>query len=219
MRSRASRRQRGGVSRSIDYLARSITDPAQDFERGAALHEIAKFVRTIFDQASEGERHCGYFLAELLAFLIKRRLRLEKLNETFRSAFLTWESSRPKTIKDTALRRLIERILSNAIRERRDMQMAKHIQGMWLLLKRDEVLIRLPEFSNTPDAIRRWSDAIVYPRLRSMAGELRDHPIIGSLPAALDRNHKFQISRLKPLVRQTVARIAAIPQRYYFDIS
>ena len=87
------------------------------------------------------------------------------------------------------------------------------------MIKRNKTLLALPEFSADPKVVSEWTDKIVYPKLRSMQSELAEDPVIGRLKKALDENGKFHVSGLKPLIKQTVARIAALPTAYYFDIS
>ena len=87
------------------------------------------------------------------------------------------------------------------------------------MIKRNKTLLALSEFSADPKVVSKWTDKIVYPKLRAMQSKLAEDPVIGSLKKALDENGKFHVSRLKLLIKQTVARIAALPKAYYFDIS
>jgi hypothetical protein len=70
-----------------------------------------------------------------------------------------------------------------------------------------------------PEVVSEWTDKIVYPKLREMRSKLAEDAIIGNLKKEFDENGNFQISRLKPQIKDTVARIAALPKAYYFDIS
>jgi hypothetical protein len=86
-------------------------------------------------------------------------------------------------------------------------------------IKLDKVLSDLPDLNPSPEVVRKWIDIVVYPHLRSIEAELRNHAQIGNMKKALDRNGKFQVSRLKPVATRIVARLAALPRSYYFDIS
>jgi hypothetical protein len=95
--------------------------------------------------------------------------------------------------------------------ERGVLQIASRVPESSLVTKPNDRLLALPDLNDSEEAIDAWSNRVVYPRLRSRASRLEHHPVIGKLGKALDENGKFQISRLKPLIRQTVARIAALP--------
>jgi hypothetical protein len=221
MKTIASMRRRGGPSRSIDYLRSSLInpDPADEAAKPGAVVELSKLLNVAINQTAIGDAECGYFLAELLAYLWKTRSRLSANNETFRKCYSIWESSRLATTRGSPLRPLIHAILAEAHRERRVQQIAKLIPRSALVIKRNKTLLALPEFSADPQVVSEWTDKIVYPKLRAMPSKLEEDPVIGNLKKALDENGKFQVSRLKPLIKQTVARIAALPKSYYFDIS
>jgi hypothetical protein len=222
MKTASSVRQQGGPpSRSIDYLRSSLTDPdpADEAAKAGAVLELTRLVSVAIDQAKEGDDECGYFLAELLAYLSKNRSRLSEKNETFRRCYSTWESSRPTTRRGSLLRQLVHTILAEAQRNWRLQQIAKLTRRSWRVIKQDKTLLALPEFSADPKVVSEWTDKIVYPELRAMQCDLAGDPVIGNLKKALDENGKFQVSRLKPLIKQSVARIAALPKSYYFNIS
>jgi len=216
-----SRRQRGGIPRNIDYLRASLLtrDKRKWPAKGSAHHELAALIGIVFDQTIAGDADCAYFLAELLAFLTKNRLRLEDANQTFRQTWSKWESARPSTIKGSALRRLIHNIILAAQRRRSVLQIAQHMPDSHLVMKPNDALRDLPDFGSSPEVVQQWVNVVVYPELRKITRKLKAHPEIGSLKKATDENGKFQLSRLKPLIRQTVARIAALPRRYFFNIS
>jgi len=86
-------------------------------------------------------------------------------------------------------------------------------------IQSDKLLSDLPDLDPSREVVRKWIDIVVYPRLRSIEPELRNHPRIGNMKKALDRNGKFQVSRLKPIATKIVGRLAALPRSYYFDIS
>jgi hypothetical protein len=214
-------RRRGGVSRSIDYLRSSLIDPnpADEAAKPGAVLGLSKLVNTAINQAANGDAECGFFLAELLAYLWKKRSYLSDRNEAFRGSYSSWESSRLATRRGSLLRPLVHRILGEAQRDRRIQQIMKSIPGSALVMKRDKTLLGLPEFSADPQVVSEWTDKVVYPKIRAMQSEVEEDPVIGRLKKAIDENGKFQISRLKPQIEQTVARIAALPKAYYFDIS
>jgi hypothetical protein len=216
-----SRRQRGGIPRNIDYLRASLLtkDKRKWPAKGFALHEVAALIGITFDQTIAGDADCAYFLAELLAFLTKNGLRLEAANQIFRDTWLKWESARPSTIKGSALRQLIHRIIVKAQRRRLALQVAQHIPESHLVMPPNNALRDLPDFGPRPEIVEKWVNVVVYPELRKISRKLEAHPEIGSLKKARDENGKFQLSRLKPLIRRTVDRIAALPRRYFFNIS
>jgi hypothetical protein len=216
----ASIRRPGGVSRSIDFLRSSLTnpDPVDEAAKPGAIINLSELVGVAIDQTVNGDPDCGYFLAELLAYLCKRRASLSEKNETFRKCYSKWESSRVATRKGSPLRPLIHAILAEAYRDRRTDQITKSIPKAASILKVNKTLLALPEFNANPKVVSEWTDKIVYPKLQSMRSKLKEDPVIGNLKKALDKNRKFQISRLRPLIKQTVARIAALPKAYYFDI-
>ena len=114
-------RQPGGVSRSIDYLRSSLInpDPADEAAKPGAVLELSNLLAVAINQTASGDAECGYFLAELLAYLWKRRSHLSDKNETFRKCFSKWESSRLATRRGSPLRPHIHAILAQAHRDRR----------------------------------------------------------------------------------------------------
>jgi hypothetical protein len=80
-------------------------------------------------------------------------------------------------------------------------------------LKDDEALQKLPEFSLS--SVDQWFEQVVWPELQVKEPELRDNPLIGDLKKA-NKSGKFQLSDLKIQALQTVKRLAALPQPYYF---
>jgi hypothetical protein len=215
-----SRRPRRGIPDNIDYLRASLLtrDKRKWPAKGSALREVATFVGIIFDRTIAGDADCASFLAELLAFLTKNRLRLEGVNQTFRDTWLKWESARPSTIKGSELRQLIHNIIVMAQRRRFEFRVAESMAYSHLVRKFDKRLTDLPDFGPLPDVVEKWVNVVVYPELQKMTRKLEAHPQIGKLKKATDENGKFQLSRLKPLIRQTVARIAALPRPYFFNI-
>jgi hypothetical protein len=183
-----------------------------------ALLEVATLLRVVAKQAQRGDKECGYFLAELLALFWKTRISLAKTNDTFREYFSKLESAHFPTTKDSQLRRIISGIIARAHSERHRSAIIKLIPNAALVMKIDNKLLELPELNPSAEVVTAWTNVVVYPQLKSMARKLSRDPIIGNMRKALDENGKFQISRLKPLIRATVARIASLPHRYYFDI-
>src|SRR6266699_2615093 len=123
------RRRRGGVSRSIDYLRLSLInpDPADEAAKPGAILELSKLLGVAINQTAIGDAECGYFLAELLAYLWKNRYRLSAKNETFRKSYSQWESSRLATKKESPLRALVHGIIIDASSEKRVQEIAKLI--------------------------------------------------------------------------------------------
>ena len=215
------RQRPGPPSRSIDYLHSSLVnpDPVDEAAKPGAILDLSKLLVVAIQQTASGDAECGYFLAELLAYLWKRRSHLSDKNETFRRCYSRWESAHVTTRRASPLRSLVHSILAEAHRDRRVQQIAKLITRSSLVIKRDKTLLALSEFSADPKVVSEWTDKIVYPKLLAMQSKLAEDPVIGRLKKALDKNGKFHVSRLKPLIEQTVSRIAALPKAYYFDIS
>ena len=180
---------------------------------------LSDLVGVAIDQTAIGDPECGYFVAELLAYLCKKQAMLAEKNEAFRKCSAKWESSRVATRRGSALRPLIHAILAQAHRDKDVQEFAKYIPNSGLVIKRDKVLLTLPEFSAEPGVVSEWTEKVVYPKLRAMQSKLAEDPVIGNMKKARDENGKFQISRLKSQIEQTVARIAALPKTYYFDIA
>jgi hypothetical protein len=124
-----SKRRPGGVSRSVDYLRSSLAsaDPDDEAAKPGAIAELSELMIVAINQTARGDAECGYFLAELLAYLHKRSASLSKKNETFRNCFSRWESSRVAITTGSPLRPLIHAILAEAFRERRAQQITKSI--------------------------------------------------------------------------------------------
>src|SRR4029077_17263045 len=110
------------------------------------------------EQTATGDAECGYFVAELLAFLCKKRAGLADKNEMFRKCCSKWESSRVATRRGSPLRPLIHAILAEAHRDRRVQQIAKHIPNSALVIKRNKTLLALPKFSADPKVVSEWTD-------------------------------------------------------------
>jgi hypothetical protein len=217
---KTSKRRAGGVSRHVDYLHSCLArrSRGRSTRKAIALLEVARLLRVVAQQAQRGDKECGYFLSELLPMFWKTRDGLARSNETFRTYFSKIESAHFATAKESPLRRIIHRIIRQAKAERQVLQIAHGIRGSSAVIKPNTRLMALPDLNDSDEAIDAWTDAVVYPGLRRIAARLRRHPRIRNMRKALDENGKFQISRLKPLIRETVARIAALPPRYYFDI-
>jgi hypothetical protein len=191
----------------------------QQQARARALLEVAKLNRLVFQQALAGDPNCGYFLAELLAFISKNLELLRRKNEGFRRFNADWRRARATTSKQPALRKLIHEVLSEAELRRYCFSLRKFIPIPPERIKSDKLLSDLPDLDPSSEVVRKWIDIVVYPHLRSIKSQLRDDPRIGNMKKALDRNGKFQVSRLKPVATKIVARLAALPRSFYFDIS
>jgi hypothetical protein len=213
-------RKHGGVSRSLDYVESCLAKRARgrSTRKAMALQELAKLLLVVAHQAQRRDRECGYFLGELIALFWKTRASLASVNETFRKCFSRMESAHFPTAKDSSLRKLVSKVIRAAQHERRVLKIAARIPNSSILIKSNNKLLSLPELDSSPNAVDAWTDGVVYPRLKRMGRRLSNDPMIGNLKKALDENGKFQISRLRPVIKATVARIAALPQRYYFDI-
>ena len=209
------------MSRRIEFVRASLVDsaPSDPAAKPGAVLEVSRLISLVIDQVKAGDPECGYFLAELFSFLSKNSDRLSSRNEMFRKCHSAWQSGRLSTKRASSLRSLIHSIVLTAQREQRIQQIANQIPHSRLVLKRDEVLLALPEFRDQSDVVTAWTDKLVYPRLRQMEAELAEHPGIGLLKKALDRHGKFRVSRLKPVIKEMVKRIAKLPPSYYFHMS
>jgi hypothetical protein len=210
--------ERGSIPRDIDaiysgLMARSNTQP-----NVVALSDVAEIVRRAIELTFKDDPGCGMLLGELLAFLWKKRFDLAEANYYFHQEFSKLQSARPASRKRSALRRLIQRIIEDATAAR----LFFLFTGNWspVLSGIDpEQLRALPELGPSEASVVTWADVVVYPILLRMEQTLRDDPEIGNMKKALDENGKFHVSCLKPLIRQTVRRIASVPRAHYFDIS
>lgn len=214
-----SLRKPGGVSRSIDYFARCLrNEPGDDdLPKQAALHEVARLLRIAHDEAQRGDESCGFFLGEVATFFAKKRRELGRQNAAFREVIDTWKPIRVASAKNSALRTRIYQIITDAKMRKRRYAIAKMIPGAAELLADDAHLSNLPEFSGRDRVVDAWTDQLVYPTLRQHRDELESDPKIRAMAKAHDSNTKLQLSRVKPLIRATVARIAKLPKAYYFD--
>ena len=71
------RQRPGPPSRSIDYLRSSLVnpDPADEAAKPGSILEPLETAVVAINQTASGDAECGYFLAELLAYLWKRAVR------------------------------------------------------------------------------------------------------------------------------------------------
>jgi hypothetical protein len=210
----------GPPSRSVDFIRSSLLRPSSDPspEKLGAIIKTRRLLQTIIDQARFGDADCGYFLAELTAFLQKARTKLEVHNETFRENFPKLESARITTKKSSALRPLIQRLINEALARRRQLEVARGLRVGRFFPDPDN-LLALPEFGNSPEAIDRWVRDLVYPQLKAMESELAADPKIAKIKKAWGQGGTFRVSRLKVQIKETVARIARNPPPYYFHIA
>jgi hypothetical protein len=180
--------------------------------------EVAELVRLIAAQAQRGEQDCGYFLGELLPALHKSQGTLAKANPTFQKRRQEIHTAPFATAKDSRFRGIVEQIIRGAQAQKRRQHIFRRVPGAELVLKPNEKLLLLPEFGDSEQAINAWTDVVVYPQLRRKQRELRSLFERGELQKAKDQNGKFQVSRLEPLARATVARIAKVPRVYFFNV-
>ncbi len=204
------------TSNTVTALAECTRADAgtRNFPKQAALLEVANLIHSIIGQARKGDHDCGYFLGELAPILEKQRSKLNRSNETFRKAFSQFSSARLSTTKQSTLRAQIHRVITDARTRRRELQLSPKLRKS--ITKNDKQLLDLPELDTSDGSVERWTNTIVYPALRKIGSELPRE--IKELPKATDKNGKFQISLLRPLIRKTVARIAAGPRKYYSNI-
>jgi hypothetical protein len=209
--------QRGDIPRTIDSILNGLRADEGSIVSVIAIRDANEIVDAVIKAALEGKSRCGSFLGQLHAFLSKRHAELATKNDSFCITFKEFNSARAATRKDSDLRRFIQKTIS-------DVQWAKKYlfytgQVPPSCIVSVEVLEKLPELSGLENIISEWTDVVVYPALRQRENELRALFDTGKLNKARDENGKFQISRLKPLIRQTVARIANVPHGCYFEIA
>jgi hypothetical protein len=192
-------------------------DPSDKAAKPRAIAEIKRLMNVIIMRAKKDDPDYGHFLAELLTYLWKNRKRLSANNTTFREVFEKLQSSRPATLKESGLRARINGIIAEA-KHRKLEQELQNISNV-NRAEFDRPLLSLPDFGPSDHVVDQWTETIVYPALRATKDELARDPKIRGLKKPWDENGKFQISRLKVLIRQTVARIARQPRSYYFDLS
>lgn len=203
---------------AVDLIRAGLGSGSKWWEEQSAMRAVSGILHFVIDQALAGDSRCGSFLAELLPYLWKKRDDLARANLSFAEGYARIESARPATRKGSALRKLVYEVVSSAhLAQQIYYQWGENILSFsWCPLTKEQ-LMALPPLSKLPDAIAKWTDIVVYPHFRRIAPQLRNHSEIGKLKKALDENGNFQISRLKPLIRQTVARIAALPNQKYFQ--
>src|SRR5207248_11481492 len=51
---------------------------------------------------------------------------------------------------------------------------AKHIPHSALVIKPDKFLLELPDLDSSAEIVEKWTEVVVYPKLRSMEAKLRD---------------------------------------------
>ena len=210
-------RKRGGVSRSIDYLASCLTaEPGSEkFPKEAALHDLAALVRIIYDQARKGDSACGYFLGELLSVLGKKSCELARHN-AFAAARSKWKSVRIASAKDSGVREYVDEILMDAMSRRHRYAILQLIPGAADLYPDDKRLTKLPDLKPNKCSVDAWMKRLVYPQLCRMKDQLDADPRIAKVKRFHDVNTKLQPSRMKKDARDAIRRVAQLPKSYYF---
>lgn len=218
MQEQTSMRQHGGVTRSIDYLASCLTaEPVpEEFPKEAALHDLAALVRITYDQARKGDSACGYFLGELLSVVGKKSSELARHNNAFAAVRSKWKSARIASVKDSAVREYVNKILANAMSRRHRYAILQLIPGAPDLYPDDKPLSKLPDLKPSKRAVDAWMKHVVYPQLRRMKEELDADPRIAKVKRFHDVNTKLQPSRIKKDARDAIRRVAQLPKSYYF---
>ncbi len=210
--------QRGDIPRDINSIMCGLqADEKSSVSSLIAIRDVNEIIDAVIEAALKGHGRCGSLLGELHAFLYKRQIELAEANSGFCLAFETFKSARPATRKHSDLRRLIQKIISDVQRAQNWFFYTGEFPQLGSVAA--EVLQKLPPLGSSEDAVSAWTDLLVYPSLRQREHELRALFDMGKLQKARDENGKFQISRLKPLIRQTVARIATLPHGVYFDLA
>jgi hypothetical protein len=210
--------ERGSIPRDMNAIYSGLMARPGTHPNYTALSDVAEIVRRAIELTFENDPGCGMLIGELLAFLWKKRSDLAEANYYFQEEFSKLESVRPASRKRSALRRLVEGIIADATAARAFFLVTGDLSPALSSID-PEQLRALPEFGPSEASVNRWTELIVYPTLLRMERTLRDDPEIGSLRKAKDENGKFHVSCLKPLIRQTVKRIASVPLGSYFDLS
>ncbi len=217
MKSKESRRHRGGVSRSVDYVASSLALPSggDSPAKPGALLEVRDLVVAIDERAMADDFDCASFLAELTVFFSKRADKLSNASATFAKKFAALQSGRATTKKSSPLRPLISQIIRDGERQRHQLEISR-VMCIGRFFPDPEKLLQLPEFGPSPEAIEAWATKLVYPRLKAMEPQLAADPQFQRIKKAYGFGGTFRVSRLRRLIRETVERIAAVPKFYYF---
>jgi hypothetical protein len=210
--------ERGSIPRDMDAIYSGLMARPGTHPNYTALSDVAEIVRRAIELTFENDPGCGMLVGELLAYLWKKRSDLAEANYYFQKEFSKLESARPATRKRSALRRLIQRVIADATAARLFFLFTGDLSPVLSGIDPEQIRT-LPEFGPSEASVSSWTELVVYPILLGMEQTLRDDPEIGNLRKARDENGKFHVSCLKPLIRQTVKRIASVPRGHYFDIS
>jgi hypothetical protein len=212
---------RGEIPKSIDSIYEGLSVQSNSHAHWVAQMDSAAIIRLLIRRVLVGDPACGILLAEAFATLSKNRQDLAEANWEFKQTLLRFESARVaiqrRSNKRLALRRLIHNIIDDArggiLWYRITKEVSPTLEGI-----DPERFCCLPEFGPDRESIDQWFNVIVFPNLERMKDRLRDDPEIGSMQKAL-QSGSFQLSALKPLIRQTLIRIAKLPRTAYFDPS
>lgn len=201
-------------------LSRGLSGPGLigDSIKRNALITLCHLMHVVIDQTLKGDSESGYFLGELMAWLGKKRERLETVNATFFRCAAKVESSRPAN-RSSALRLIVAELLEQARQERWIAVMAKELpedvrQSIGIMP--GEELTRLPDMSS--ENAKEWTDKVIYPRFAQLARDGRLPSVVMELKKAEDRHEKFQPANLKLRIQDAVARILDQPRTYYFHL-
>jgi hypothetical protein len=192
---------------AVEYLVRSLREGAESDQRKAdAFEQIAVGLDFILNQASAADTQSGRFLAILLAFLNKRKDRLQLANKEFQARYAKLESQRLVTKRSRGLREKIEEVLLTGNCYRQAFGISKRLMGNTRIDFQNDPAVRLPPPDyRSGDAVSKWS-AYVYCQFRKTKRELVEQPGIGDLKRyQVDR--KFQVSRVRPDIPNIVRRI------------
>jgi hypothetical protein len=208
---------RADIAKDIASIYAGLSSHPNSHAYHVAMADIAEIFRYVIQRALDGDSQCGTLLAETLAALSKNRAKLSNANWNFKYVLSDLEPVRIATSKRSALRRLIEKIIDDARSSIAWFLITNEITAPLKGVDPKEIR-SLPEFGKSETSIDAWFKIIVYPTLKGMQRTLRDDPEIGQLEKAI-QSGSFQVSSLRPLIRQTVARVAKMPRGHFIDIS
>jgi hypothetical protein len=159
--------ERGSIPRDIDAIYSGLIANGNTHPNRVALSDVAAIVRRAIEMTLEGDRGCGILLGELLAFLWKKRSDLAEANFNFEEAFLKLGSARPRTRKHSALRRLIQTIIEDAMSARIFLLFSDIVSRPSMARPQDlsptlsgidsKELRALPEFGPSDESINAWT--------------------------------------------------------------
>lgn len=212
-RANTTARKPGGALPPGHSLEKALRD-----DRPLGLFSAAQVFHLIMAYAMDGDEQCGRFLAEIMPAFSRRREQLENANPAFRRICSRIEATRITRKNSSPLRGFIHEAIDKARDHRRVLAIIPPLQRDQVGIEDWENLRKLPELEDSKESAEAWTTVVVYPYLKKMGRRLSDHPGIDKIARA-KVDGKFQLSRLRRLIVETVQRIARLPRTYYTRLS